>query len=252
MRYCVEKGSITVDGVSLTALISTTTRFTRRHHPPHGRGDDAGPQGPGEPVNIEVDVMAKHAGAAAPALLRGRCRPTDAPDRARRRGDRSVRHPAASASKTFSRTGASAQALRASAWTVGGRRVRGLIGPSGCGKSTLLRIVGGLHRRPTRRRSRSAGRAPHAARDRKQFGLVPQTPALLPWRTVRRQHPPAQRAATAAPAPRVAARRRRIAELLDDRRARPASATPTRRALGRDAAARRRWCGRSRSARRSC
>lgn len=58
-----------------------------------------------------------------------------------------------------------------------------LIGPSGCGKSTLLRIVAGLE---------SAGRGevrvhdvtPGEAGAAKLIGLVPQTPALLPWLTV--------------------------------------------------------------------
>ncbi|NUU06203.1 ABC transporter ATP-binding protein [Leifsonia sp. C5G2] len=58
-----------------------------------------------------------------------------------------------------------------------------LIGPSGCGKSTLLRIVAGLE---------TAGRGevrvhdvtPGEAGAAKLIGLVPQTPALLPWLTV--------------------------------------------------------------------
>ena len=58
-----------------------------------------------------------------------------------------------------------------------------LLGPSGCGKSTLLRIIGGLE-------SASAGvisvggSDPDEARARRQFGLVPQAPALVPWKTV--------------------------------------------------------------------
>ena len=64
-RYVVEKGSITVDGVSLTvsavsaaddpepwlevSLIPTTLRETT-----------LGARAPGEPVNLEVDVIAKY------------------------------------------------------------------------------------------------------------------------------------------------------------------------------------------------
>jgi riboflavin synthase len=59
-RYVVEKGSITVDGVSLTvsdlsddwfevSLIPTTLALTT-----------LGPKQPGDPVNLEVDVLAKH------------------------------------------------------------------------------------------------------------------------------------------------------------------------------------------------
>ena len=59
-RYVVEKGSITVDGVSLTvaaiddawfeiSLIPTTLGLTTLGH-----------KGPGDPVNLEVDIIAKH------------------------------------------------------------------------------------------------------------------------------------------------------------------------------------------------
>lgn len=59
-----------------------------------------------------------------------------------------------------------------------------VIGPSGCGKSTLLRLVAGLLE-PDGGTVSVAGRSPLEARQAKWFGLVPQTPALLPWRTVR-------------------------------------------------------------------
>jgi NitT/TauT family transport system ATP-binding protein len=60
-----------------------------------------------------------------------------------------------------------------------------VIGPSGCGKSTLLRVVGGL----VRYEAGSvvvAGLTPLKARRTRQLGFAPQTPALLPWRTVRK------------------------------------------------------------------
>lgn len=60
-----------------------------------------------------------------------------------------------------------------------------LIGPSGCGKSTLLRIVGGLLPYDTGAVT-VAGTNPAAARDSKLIGFAPQAPALLPWRTVRK------------------------------------------------------------------
>jgi NitT/TauT family transport system ATP-binding protein len=59
-----------------------------------------------------------------------------------------------------------------------------VIGPSGCGKSTLLRVIAGLD-------TADAGTAtvhgqPAAwARRHKQVAVVPQSPGLLPWRTVR-------------------------------------------------------------------
>jgi NitT/TauT family transport system ATP-binding protein len=59
-----------------------------------------------------------------------------------------------------------------------------LIGPSGCGKSTLLRLVGGLLATDSGQVT-VGGEAPAAGRRAKRFGFVPQTPALLPWRTVR-------------------------------------------------------------------
>ena len=58
-----------------------------------------------------------------------------------------------------------------------------LLGPSGCGKSTLLRIIGGLGPHDSGR-LRVAGVTPAAARAAKMFGLVPQSPALVPWKTV--------------------------------------------------------------------
>jgi NitT/TauT family transport system ATP-binding protein len=60
-----------------------------------------------------------------------------------------------------------------------------VIGPSGCGKSTLLRVVGGLI--PYESGSVDVGgMSPDVARRTKQLGFTPQTPALLPWRTVRK------------------------------------------------------------------
>src|SRR3954454_6310841 len=58
-----------------------------------------------------------------------------------------------------------------------------LIGPSGCGKSTLLKIVAGLVRADEGRVAIDGESVAAATRD-KLIGLVPQSPALLPWRTV--------------------------------------------------------------------
>ena len=58
-----------------------------------------------------------------------------------------------------------------------------LIGPSGCGKSTLLRIIGGLLDTDSGR-VQVGGRTPRENRAEKRFGLVPQSPALMPWLNV--------------------------------------------------------------------
>jgi NitT/TauT family transport system ATP-binding protein len=58
-----------------------------------------------------------------------------------------------------------------------------VLGPSGCGKTTLLRIVGGLEP-PSAGTVQVSGANPAAARGHKRIAMVPQTPALLPWRTV--------------------------------------------------------------------
>jgi NitT/TauT family transport system ATP-binding protein len=58
-----------------------------------------------------------------------------------------------------------------------------LLGPSGCGKTTLLRLIAGLAT-PTAGAITVDGDLPGVARAAKHFGFVPQSPALLPWRTV--------------------------------------------------------------------
>src|SRR4051812_2767142 len=58
-----------------------------------------------------------------------------------------------------------------------------LIGPSGCGKTTLLRLIGDLMQ-PTGGQIRVQGKTPDAARRNREYGLVPQAPALYDWRNV--------------------------------------------------------------------
>jgi NitT/TauT family transport system ATP-binding protein len=58
-----------------------------------------------------------------------------------------------------------------------------LIGPSGCGKSTLLRIASGLEEADAGQVTIFGETVTEATRA-KRIGLVPQLPALLPWRTV--------------------------------------------------------------------
>jgi len=62
LRYVVEKGSITLDGISLTvAAVDDATATVEIAVIPHTLAvTTLGPKAPGDPVNIEVDVLAKH------------------------------------------------------------------------------------------------------------------------------------------------------------------------------------------------
>jgi riboflavin synthase len=59
-RYVVEKGSITVDGVSLTVSAITDAWFEISLIPTTLALTTLGSKGPGDPVNLEVDIIAKH------------------------------------------------------------------------------------------------------------------------------------------------------------------------------------------------
>jgi riboflavin synthase len=59
-RYVVEKGSVAVDGVSLTVVEAGDTSFTVSLIPATLALTTLGTKGPGDPVNIEVDVLAKY------------------------------------------------------------------------------------------------------------------------------------------------------------------------------------------------
>jgi riboflavin synthase len=59
-RYVVEKGSITVDGVSLTVVDVDATSFTVSLIPTTLEATTLGRKGVGDPVNLEVDVLAKY------------------------------------------------------------------------------------------------------------------------------------------------------------------------------------------------
>lgn len=60
LRYVVEKGSITVDGVSLTVVKPLEDGFTVAIIPHTSAITTLGAKTPGDPVNIEVDVLAKY------------------------------------------------------------------------------------------------------------------------------------------------------------------------------------------------
>ncbi|GAA3369130.1 riboflavin synthase [Streptomyces sannanensis] len=59
-RYVVEKGSITVDGVSLTVVDAGREHFTVSLIPTTLALTTLGIKQPGDPVNLEVDVIAKY------------------------------------------------------------------------------------------------------------------------------------------------------------------------------------------------
>lgn len=59
-RYVVEKGSITVDGVSLTVVEAGADHFTISLIPTTLALTTLGIKQPGDPVNLEVDVIAKY------------------------------------------------------------------------------------------------------------------------------------------------------------------------------------------------
>jgi riboflavin synthase len=59
-RYLVDKGSITVDGVSLTVVSVGDTTFTVSLIPATLARTTLGLKQPGDPVNLEVDVIAKY------------------------------------------------------------------------------------------------------------------------------------------------------------------------------------------------
>ncbi len=60
LRYVVEKGSITIDGISLTVVTPLADGFTVAVIPHTMAVTTLGHKGPGDQVNLEVDVTAKY------------------------------------------------------------------------------------------------------------------------------------------------------------------------------------------------
>jgi riboflavin synthase len=60
LRYCVEKGSITVDGVALTLTAVSADAFEVALVPHTLEVTTLGSLRPGDAVNVEVDVLAKY------------------------------------------------------------------------------------------------------------------------------------------------------------------------------------------------
>jgi riboflavin synthase len=70
-RYVVEKGSITVDGVSLTVVDARSDSFTVAVIPHTTQVTTLGRRDIGDAVNLEVDVMAKYTESLIAAYLPG-------------------------------------------------------------------------------------------------------------------------------------------------------------------------------------
>jgi riboflavin synthase len=60
LRYVVEKGSIAIDGISLTVAAFGETSFDVALIPETLERTTLGDASPGDPVNLEVDVLAKY------------------------------------------------------------------------------------------------------------------------------------------------------------------------------------------------
>jgi riboflavin synthase len=78
-RYLVEKGSITVDGVSLTVVAVDAESFTVSLIPTTLELTTLGNRQPGDVVNLEVDVLAKYVEKlTSPHVIAGRTEDTGA------------------------------------------------------------------------------------------------------------------------------------------------------------------------------
>jgi len=69
LRYLVEKGSVTVDGVSLTVVEALDDGFTVAIIPHTAEVTTLGTRQPGDLVNLEVDVMAEYVERLVSAYL---------------------------------------------------------------------------------------------------------------------------------------------------------------------------------------
>jgi len=70
LRYVVEKGSIAVDGVSLTVASVDGDAFSVSLIPETLERTTLGAAGPGAPVNLEVDILAKYVEKLLPSSSR--------------------------------------------------------------------------------------------------------------------------------------------------------------------------------------
>jgi Riboflavin synthase alpha chain len=71
MRYIVEKGSIAVDGISLTVAELRADGVTIAVIPHTLVATTLGTASPGDPVNLEIDVIAKYVAKFVKSLMEG-------------------------------------------------------------------------------------------------------------------------------------------------------------------------------------
>lgn len=84
---------------------------------------------------------------------------------------------------TYQNDGMNVQVLEAFDLSVESGKIIGIVGPSGSGKSTILRLIAGLLN-PTTGIISINGKSADQSRKENEFGLVFQSPDLLPWRTL--------------------------------------------------------------------
>jgi riboflavin synthase len=70
LRYCIEKGSVAVDGVSLTVATLDDAGFAVALIPHTLAETTIGSLAPGDTVNLEVDVLAKYVERLLPSTMR--------------------------------------------------------------------------------------------------------------------------------------------------------------------------------------
>jgi riboflavin synthase len=70
LRYCIEKGSVAIDGVSLTVAALDTTGFAVALIPHTLAETTLGALAPTDGVNLEVDILAKYVERLLPSTMR--------------------------------------------------------------------------------------------------------------------------------------------------------------------------------------
>lgn len=110
---------------------------------------------------------------------------TSAPEKTRHQSGATPVVSASDLSLTFETNDGPVQALSEVSLDIEKGEFVSFIGPSGCGKTTFLRVIADLEQ-PTGGSISINGLTPSEARQKRAYGYVFQSSALLPWRTVER------------------------------------------------------------------